>query len=93
MPVLESTDGGAPRSALRYRSLVDETNKRSVVTAAAHPVVQRASRTRPRPADDDLISEWKRGDVEEEEPIPTRSPNPIQRRGVPTARSNPPVQW
>jgi len=62
MPVLESTDGGAPRSALRYRSL-DETNKRSVITAAAHPVVQRASRARPRPADDDLISEWKRGDV------------------------------
>jgi len=80
--VLESTDGGAPRSALRYRSLVDETNKRSVVTAAAHPVVQRASRTRPRPADDDLISEWKRGDVEEEEPITNPQPksNPAARR-------------
>ena len=81
MPVLESTDGGAPRSALRYRSL-DETNKRSVVTAAAHPVVQRASRTRPRPADDDLISEWKRGDVEEEEPItnPQHRISPAARR-------------
>lgn len=81
MPVLESTDGGTPRSALRYRSL-DETNKRSVVTTAAHPIVQRASRTRPRPADDDLISEWKRGDVEEEEPIT----NPQGKVSVPARR-------
>src|SRR5579859_6041573 len=73
MPVLESTDGGTPRSALRYRSL-DEKNKRSIVTTAAHPVIQRASRARPRPADDDLISEWKRGDVEEEEPERVTNP-------------------
>lgn len=81
MPVLESTDGGAPRSALRYRPL-DDVNKRSVVTTAAHPVVQRASRSRPRPADDDLISEWKRGDSEEEEPItepPRRTGQPVRR--------------
>lgn len=83
MPVLESTDGGTRRSALRYRSL-DEGNKRSVVTTAAHPVIQRASRARPRPADDDLISEWKRGDVEDEEPErvtnpPLRSSQPVRR--------------
>ncbi len=75
MPVLESTDGGTPRSALRYRSL-DEKNRRSIVTTATHPVAQRASRVRPRPADDDLISEWKRGDAEETEyetdPVPAR---------------------
>lgn len=66
MPVLESTDNVLPRSALRHR-LLDEGGKRSIVTTAAHPVVQRASRIRPKPADDDLISEWKRVDVEEEE--------------------------
>jgi hypothetical protein len=81
MPVLESTDGGAPRSALRYRAL-DEANKRSVVTTAAHPVIQRASRVRPRPADDDLISEWTRGDIEESE----RETNP------PRPASQPPVR-
>lgn len=71
MPVLESTDGGAPRSALRYRALDESNKQRSIVTTAAHPVVQRASRARPRPADDDLISEWKRGDEEEPERVTT----------------------
>jgi len=82
MPVLESTDsGGSPRSALRYRPL-DDASKRSIVTTAAHPVIQRASRTRPKTADDDLISEWQRGDVEEIEstPEPQRDTNPPVRR-------------
>ncbi len=83
MSVLESTDGGTPRSALRYRSL-DEANKRSVVTTAAHPVIQRASRTRPRPADDDLITEWTRGDVEE----PERVTNPPRNLSQPTRQAN-----
>ena len=83
MPVLESTDNGATRSALRYRSL-DEVNKRSIVTTAAHPVIQRASRARPRPADDDLISEWTRGDVEEEEP--ERITNPQRQISQPARR-------
>lgn len=81
MPVLESTDKGTPRSALRYRPL-EEANKRSIVTTAAHPVAQRASRARPRPADDDLISEWKRGDSGE----PERVTIPSQRK------TNPPVR-
>lgn len=85
MPVLESTDGGAPRSALRYRSL-DKANKRSVVTTAAHPVIQRASRARPRPADDDLISEWKRGDVGDVEP--ERVTNPPRRASQPARRAS-----
>lgn len=79
MPVLESTDGGTPRSALRYRSL-NETNKRSIVTTAAHPIVQRASLQRSRPADDDLISEWKRGDLEEEEEESEHNTEPPVRR-------------
>jgi hypothetical protein len=85
MPVLESTDNVSPRSALRYRPL-NGANKRSVVTTAAHPVVQRASRPRPKAADDDLISEWQRGDAEEmeiasqPESQPQRSTNPPVRR-------------
>lgn len=81
MPVLESSDKVAPRSIVRHRPL-DEANKRSIVTTAAHPVAQRASRVRPQPADDDLISEWKRGDIEEpaRTPIPQRKTNPPVRR-------------
>ncbi len=77
MPVLDSTDGGSPRSALRYRALTDtNANKRSIVTTAAHPVALRASRPRPQPADDDLISEWKRvdDDIEYESERETNPP-------------------
>lgn len=88
MPVLESIDGGMPRSALRYRSL-DEANKRSVVTTAAHPVIQRASRLWPRPADDDLISEWKRGDAEETERV--TAPGSLRKIKPPVRRSHPGV--
>src|SRR6516225_9391920 len=80
MPVLESTDHVSPRSALRHRPL-DEATKRSVVTTAAHPITQRASLIRPKPADDDLISEWRRSDVDE-----VASPPDSQRV------TNPPVQ-
>lgn len=79
MPVLESTDRVAPRSIVRHRP-IDEANKRSIVTTAAHPITQRASRVRPQVADDDLVSEWKRGDTEEPEPVPQRKTNPPQRR-------------
>jgi hypothetical protein len=81
MPVLESTDSVSPRSALRHRPL-DEASKRSIVTTAAHPVAQRASRIRPRVADDDLVSEWKRGDADEREsePVAQRVTNPPVRR-------------
>jgi hypothetical protein len=80
MPVLESTDRVAPRSIVRHRPL-DEANKRSVVTTAAHPITQRASRVRPQVADEDLVSEWKRGDTEEPAPVPQRSKtNPAPRR-------------
>ncbi len=61
MPVLEATDSTMPRSVLRHRPL-DDSPKHSVVTAAARPVTQRASRARPKTADDDLVSEWQRGE-------------------------------
>lgn len=79
MPVLESTDRVAPRSIVRHRP-VDEASKRSRVTTAAHPVAQRASRVRPQVADDDLISEWKRGDSDGPASVPQRKTNPPVRR-------------
>lgn len=104
MPVLESTDKGMPRSALRYRPL-EETNKRSIVTTAAHPVARRASRVRPQPADDDLISEWQRADTEEPERVtnppvqhvtgpgspkkPARTTAPVQTRRAPRFKAHP----
>lgn len=79
MPVLESTDRVAPRSVVRHRP-IGEANKRSIVTTAARPVTRRASRVRPQVADDDLVSEWKRGDAEEPASVPQRSTNPPVRR-------------
>lgn len=86
MPVLESTDKTSPRSALRHRPL-DGATKHTIVTTAAHPIVQRASRPRPRSADDELVSEWLRGDAEEPSTAPglrrTTTP-PIRRANVET---------
>lgn len=79
MPVVESTDRVAPRSVVRHRP-IDEANKRSIVTTAARPITPRASRVRPQAADDDLVSEWKRGDVEEPASVPQRKTNPPVRR-------------
>lgn len=82
MPVLESTDKSSPRSALRHRPL-DGAIKHTVVTTAARPAIQRASRVRPRAADDDLVSEWQRGDTEEPASTPearrTRITGPTRR--------------
>lgn len=64
MQVLEATDTSSPRSALRHRPLTTSP-KHSVVTTATHPVTQRASRVRPKAADDELVSEWQRGESEE----------------------------
>ena len=79
MPALESTDRVAPRSVVRHRP-IDEASKRTMVTTAARPMTQRASRVRPQVADDDLISEWKRGDEEDPAPVPQRKTNPPVRR-------------
>lgn len=88
MPVLESTDRVAPRSIVRHRP-VDEASKRSRVTTAAHPVTQRASRVRPQVADDDLISEWKRGDGDEPASVPQRKTDPPVRRPAGRAQRQP----
>lgn len=90
MPVLESTDKAAPRSALRYRPL-DDSSKRSIVTDAAHPIARRASRVRPPVADDDLITEWQRGDAEEpaHTTAPQRKTNPPVRQVTTRAQKQP----
>src|SRR5437588_1523332 len=64
MPVLESTDHITPKSVLRHRPISEEgtpPGKHPIVTTATTPVVQRASRQRPRPSDgQDEIDEWQR---------------------------------
>jgi hypothetical protein len=61
MPVLASTDEfTTPRSALRHRPIGEE---RPIVTTAPTPIVPRASRQRPRPADAGLeVEEWERAE-------------------------------
>lgn len=66
MPTLESTEQITPKSILRHRPIGDSTlptGKRSMVTAAATPIVQRASR--PRPIDE--VAEWEHVEAKEEE--------------------------
>jgi hypothetical protein len=60
MPTLEKTDGGLPRSALRYRpTTADTITVDEYTTAANRPVlpVKRASRVRQPQADDDAVEQ------------------------------------
>jgi hypothetical protein len=60
MPTLEKTDGGLPRSALRYRpTTADTITVHEYVTGAHTPVlpVKRASRVRQPQADDDAVEQ------------------------------------
>jgi len=67
MPVLESTDEITPRSVLRHRPIGDKTDQSetaSVTPTSKTPVVQRASRVRPRNTDfAEDVSEWQRGET------------------------------
>src|SRR5215470_13818336 len=65
MPVLESTDNLTPRSALRHRPIGDDaTGQEPIVSTIASPVVQRASRLRPKQTDGEKeIKEWQRADT------------------------------
>lgn len=106
MPTLESTEQITPRSILRHRPIGDSkppTGRRSMVTAAATPIVQRASR--PRPLDE--VVEWEHVAVETEDeddekpssPAPsaqaTRRTNTrrvsVPLRSTPVTRSRPPL--
>ncbi len=81
MPVLEATDTQFPRSALRHRSPTSGP-KQQKVTTSAHPVVQRASRPRPKRADDDLVNEWQR----EDEDVDAESASVLRRTSQPAAQ-------
>ncbi len=65
MPVLKSTDQVPPRSALRHRPIGDDAARREpVVSTGATPLVQRASRLRPKQTDgEEEIKEWQRADT------------------------------
>ena len=68
MPVLESTDNITPRSALRHRPIGEDEAARSgkdpAATTGSTPIVQRASRLRPKQTDgEEDINEWKRVDT------------------------------
>src|SRR5438128_2504128 len=81
MSALESTDNKvAPKSILRHQPIGESTpltGSSSVVTTAATPIVQRASRPRPAVTDDE-ITEW-RNTTEDEVPS---APLPGRRRAV-----------
>ena len=78
MPVLASTDDHiTPRSAVRYRPLGDgkKTGQHPIVTNATRPVMQRASRIRPRAADaDEEVAEWQRVAEDEDQAGQTALP-------------------
>lgn len=65
MPVLESTDNLTPRSALRHRPIGDDATKQAPgASTGPTPVVQRASRLRPKQTDGEQeIKEWQRADT------------------------------
>src|SRR5258708_22423943 len=65
MPLLESTDNLTPRSARLHRQIGDDaTRQEPIVSTGATPVVQRASRLRPKQTDgEEEIKEWQRADT------------------------------
>src|SRR6266481_8476939 len=65
MPVLFATDHVPPRSALRHRPIGDDaTRQEPIVSTGATPVVQRASRLRPKQTDgEEEMKEWQRADT------------------------------
>ncbi len=69
MPVLESTDEITPRSVLRHRPIGDKTTApgaEPLIPKGTTPVVQRASRVRPKNTDvAEDVSEWQRGEDDE----------------------------
>jgi hypothetical protein len=68
MPVLESTDEITPRSVLRHRPIGDKTassGAESTIPVSTTPVVQRASRVRPKNTDvAEEVNEWQRGEAD-----------------------------
>ncbi len=82
MPIMETTDKIAPRSALRYRPVAEDPDQKSAATGATTPLVKRASRLR-QPETTDEVMEWKRGDSNDMQGSDVTSTS--TRRGTPTA--------
>src|SRR5437667_12325388 len=83
MPIMETTDKIAPRSALRHRPVAGtpvspDRNPPAANTAA--PLVKRASRFH-QPETGDEVTEWKRGDSDD---IKNSGTTSLTRR-IPTA--------
>jgi hypothetical protein len=95
MPILETNDYVTPRSVLRHRPIEGDAARqgsRSIVTTAATPIVQRASRPRPQPTEsNDEVAEWQRaeGDAEDEDQILENRPRTATRR-ISATPGNPP---
>ena len=93
MPILETSDNVTPRSVLRHRPIEGDATKvgsRSHVTTAATPIVQRASRPRPQPLENnDEVTEWQHVEVDDEDEVEETRPHTATRR-ISASPSNPP---
>jgi hypothetical protein len=93
MPILETNDHVTPRSVLRHRPIEGDATRagsRSNVTTAATPIVQRASRPRPQPTEDNNeVAEWQRVEGDDEDEAMEDRPRTATRR-ISSAVGNPP---
>lgn len=93
MPILETSDNVTPRSVLRHRPIAGDTAKsgsHTIVTTAATPIVQRASRPRPQPTENnDEVAEWQHVEGDDEDEVQEKRPRTATRR-MPGMPSNPP---
>ncbi len=93
MPILETSDNVTPRSVLRHRPIAGDASKSgspAIVTTAATPVVQRASRPRPQPTENnDEVAEWQHVEGDDEDEVQENRPRTATRR-IPGMPSNPP---
>lgn len=87
MAIVETSDEITPRSVVRHRPVLDNTpavGKRTVVTSATVPAIQRASRLRLSLADTgDEVAEWQRGD----DLIPNGSGQDIDSHDLPRGKA------
>ncbi len=95
--ILEASEKLTPKSVLRYRPIGNGNSKlparkHSIITSAATPIVQRASRPRSIEQQED-IREWKRADTSDKEKDTKSHPakglseakeNPLATRPIPT---------
>ena len=87
--ILEASEKLTPKSVLRHRPIGNVTSKppvgkQSIITSAATPVVQRASRRRPVEQQED-IREWKRVDTSDK--VRDAKSNPA--KGISEVKENP----